>query len=105
MPWLQQAFPVEVAHVYAMTLIGRGFLIEPVPVAASRAAHRIFLLSFCRNHKASSQHRSGTFLRSAVTRTLRLVGVATLPAYPSEPFRVAATRRRGLAASSLSPPL
>ena len=26
-PWLQQAFPVEVAHVYAMTLTGRGLLI------------------------------------------------------------------------------
>jgi hypothetical protein len=39
MPWREQTLPMEVPHVYAVTLIGSGFLIEPVPVAASRAAH------------------------------------------------------------------
>ena len=61
MPWLQQPFPVKVSHIYAMTSIGRGLLIESVPVAAAHAAHN-FLLSFHRNHKASSLHRSGTSL-------------------------------------------
>ena len=35
-------FPVKVAHVHAVTLIARGLLIEPVPVAASLAAHKNF---------------------------------------------------------------
>jgi hypothetical protein len=39
MPWHEQIMSVKVAHVYAMTLISRSLLIEPVPVAASRAAH------------------------------------------------------------------
>jgi hypothetical protein len=29
---------VEVAHIHAVTLAGRGLLIEPVPIAASHAA-------------------------------------------------------------------
>src|SRR5215208_5397602 len=40
MPWREQTLPTEVPHVYAMTFIGRGFLIEPVPVAATHAAHK-----------------------------------------------------------------
>jgi hypothetical protein len=39
MPWREQTFPMEVAHVYAMTLAGRSLLIEPVPVAGAFAAH------------------------------------------------------------------
>src|SRR5215208_8156329 len=93
-PRLQQAFPVEVAHVHAMTLIGRGLLIEPVPVAGALAAHN-FLPSFCRNHKASSQHRSGTSLSQCSSHTLRLVGVANLPAHPSKPSWDVATRDVG----------
>jgi hypothetical protein len=30
---------MKVSHIDAMTLAGRGFLIEPVPVAATRAAY------------------------------------------------------------------
>jgi hypothetical protein len=30
---------MEVPHIYALTLAGSGFLIEPVPVAAAYAAH------------------------------------------------------------------
>jgi hypothetical protein len=52
MSWREQTLPMEVAYVYAMTFLGCGFLIEPVPVAATHAAHN-FLPSFCRNHKAS----------------------------------------------------
>jgi hypothetical protein len=53
-----------------MTLIGRGLLIEPVPVAATYSAHN-FPLSFYRNHKGSSQHWSGGFTEPVLsTRTL-----------------------------------
>src|SRR5215208_377826 len=77
-PWLQQAFPVEISHVHAMTLAGRGLLVEPVPVAATYAAHN-FLLSFCRNHKASCTTPEWHFSELVhFTRTLRLVGVANL---------------------------
>src|SRR5215217_9476474 len=38
----EQTVPMALPHVYAMTLIGSGFLIEPVPVAATHAAHRNF---------------------------------------------------------------
>src|SRR4051812_43112981 len=41
-PRLQQTFLVEVAHVHAVALARRGLFVEPVPVAASRAA-QIFL--------------------------------------------------------------
>ena len=39
MSWREQTLPMEVPHVYAMTFLGCGFLIEPVPVAATFAAH------------------------------------------------------------------
>ena len=39
MSWREQTLPMEVPHVYAMTFLGCGFLIEPVPVAATHAAH------------------------------------------------------------------
>jgi hypothetical protein len=45
MPWREQTLPMEVAHIDAVTFIGSGFLIEPVPVAATHAAH-IFLSIF-----------------------------------------------------------
>jgi hypothetical protein len=45
MPWHEQIMSVKVAHVYAMTLISRDLLIEPVPVAGAFAAH-IFLSVF-----------------------------------------------------------
>jgi hypothetical protein len=45
MPWREQTLPIEIPHVYAMTLIGSGLLIEPVPVAATYAAQN-FLLVF-----------------------------------------------------------
>src|SRR5918995_1707517 len=35
----QQALPMKVPHIDALTFAGSGFLIEPVPVAASHAAH------------------------------------------------------------------
>jgi hypothetical protein len=41
-PALQETVAVEVAHVYAMTLANGGLFIEPVPVAASHAAHKNF---------------------------------------------------------------
>jgi hypothetical protein len=39
MTWCEQTLPMEVAHVHAVTFIGSGFLIEPVPVAATHAAY------------------------------------------------------------------
>jgi hypothetical protein len=38
-PRRQQTLTVEIAHVQAMTLAGRGLLVEPEPVAAPYAAH------------------------------------------------------------------
>jgi hypothetical protein len=42
---------MEVPHVYAMTFIGRDFLIEPVPAATTHAAHINFSVvpvEFCK---------------------------------------------------------
>src|SRR5215204_5769537 len=66
----------------------------------------IFSPSFCRNHNATCTTPERYFSEPVqFTRTLRLVGVANLPAYPSEPSRCVATKRRGLAASSPLPHL
>ena len=42
MPRLQQDLPAKPAHVEAAALFGSGLLIEPVLVAATRAAHKNF---------------------------------------------------------------
>jgi hypothetical protein len=43
--------PVEVAHIYAVAVIGGGLLVEAVVVPRPYAAHEAFFTStFCRNH-------------------------------------------------------
>src|SRR5215208_436029 len=40
--WYEQIMSVKVADIYAMAFVGRGLLVEPVPVAATHAAHENF---------------------------------------------------------------
>jgi hypothetical protein len=44
--WLEQPIAVEVADVDALAFLGGGFRIEPVPAAATHAAHESFASRF-----------------------------------------------------------
>src|SRR5215216_2832140 len=85
---------MEISHIDAMTLIGSGLLIEPVPVAASHAAHN-FSLAFCRNHKASCTTLKCRF--SEPVPSTRTPGHLHYPSTLPPPNRRIDSRRHGLA--------